>query len=119
MLEVVTPAASVLLTKLADVKADLGIPTADAANDAVLTDIIRDASDEIQREFQFFCKQSYRETLPGYGSTILQLKRTPIVSVSLVTHNSEPITDYIIEDKEAGHLYRRLGWSGPRRWAGT
>jgi hypothetical protein len=110
MLEVLTPAVSTLLTKLADVKADLGIPSADTSNDAVLADLIRDASDEIQREFQFFCNQTYRETLPGYGTPILQLKRTPIVSVSLVTHNSEVITDYTIEDKEAGHLYRRQGW---------
>jgi hypothetical protein len=110
MLEVLTPAVSVLLTKLADVKADLGIPTADTSNDAVLTDFIEDASDEIRREFQFFCKQTYRETVPGYGTPILQLKRTPIVSVSLVKHNNDVIVDYTIEDKEAGHLYRKQGW---------
>jgi len=108
MLTVLTPAASVLLITLAAVKTDLGI--SDASKDAVLTDLIRDASDSIQREYQFLCRQSYRETLPGYGGNILQLKRTPIVSVSLVTHNSEPIVDYIIEDKDAGHLYRKLGW---------
>jgi hypothetical protein len=110
MLEVLTPAVSTLLTKLADVKVDLGIPSSDTSNDAALTDLIRDASDEIQREFQFFCKQSYRETLPGYGTPILQLKRTPIVSVSLVKHNDEVITDYTIEDREAGRLYRKQGW---------
>jgi hypothetical protein len=110
MLEILTPAVSTLLTKLGDVKADLEIPSSDTSNDAVLTDLIRDASDEIQREFQFFCKQSYRETLPGYGTPILQLKRTPIVSVSLVKHNDEVITDYTIEDREAGHLYRKQGW---------
>jgi hypothetical protein len=110
MLEVVTPAISVLLTMLASVKLDLGIPDSDTSKDATLNDLIRDASDSIQREYQFLCRQTYRETLPGYGNAILQLKRTPIVSVSSVTHNSEPITDYTIEDKEAGHLYRRLGW---------
>jgi hypothetical protein len=110
MLEVLTPAVSLLLTKLADVKADLGIPTTDTSNDAVLTDLIEEASDEIQREFQFFCKQTYRETLPGYGTPILQLKRTPIVTVSLVKHLNDPIIDYTIEDKEAGHLYRKQGW---------
>src|SRR5262249_17983003 len=71
---------------------------------------IADASDSIQREYQFLCRQTYRETLPGYGNNILQLKRTPIVSVSSVTHNGEPIVDFTIEDKDAGHLYRRLGW---------
>jgi hypothetical protein len=110
MLEVLTPAASKLLTKLADVKAGLGIPTSDTSKDAVLTDLIEDASDEIQREFQFFCKQTYRETLPGYGTPILQLARTPVVSVSLVKHSDEPIVDYTIADKEAGHLYRKSGW---------
>jgi len=110
MLEVVTPAISVLLTVLASVKSDLGIPDSDTSKDTTLNDLIRDASDSIQREYQFLCRQTYRETLPGYGNNILQLKRTPIVSVSSVTHNSEPITDYTIEDKEAGHLYRKLGW---------
>jgi hypothetical protein len=110
MLEVLTPAASVLLTILDAVKADLGILTTDTSKDVVLNDLIRDASDEIQREYQFLCRQTYRETLPGYGNNILQLKRTPIVSVSSVTHNSEPIIDYTIEDKDAGHLYRKLGW---------
>ncbi len=108
MLTVVTPAASFLLCKLADVKADLGIN--DTSKDSVLTALIAAASDQIQREFQFLCRQTYRETLPGYGGNILQLKRTPIVSVSSVTHNNEPIVDYTIEDKDAGHLYRRLGW---------
>jgi hypothetical protein len=110
MLEVLTPAVSVLLTKLADVKADLGISESDDSRDDSLNDLIRDASDSIQREYQFLCRQSYRETLPGYGGTILQLARTPIVSVSSVTHNSEPIVDFTIEDSDAGHLYRRLGW---------
>jgi hypothetical protein len=110
MLEVVTPAVSVLLTTLEAVKTDLEIPLADTSKDAILNSLIADASDEIQREFQFLCRQTYRETLPGYGSTRLMLSRTPIVSVSSITHNSEPITDYVIENKEAGFLYRRLGW---------
>lgn len=110
MLQVLTPAVSVLLTMLAAVKSDLGIPEGDTSKDVALNDLIADASDSIQREYQFFCRQTYRETLPGYGGNILQLKRTPIVSVSSVLHNSEPITDFTIEDKDAGHLYRKLGW---------
>jgi hypothetical protein len=115
MLEVLTPAVSVLLTTRAAVKTDLGIPEGDASKDAALNDLVRDASDSIQREFQFLCRQTYRETLPGYGNNILQLKRTPIVSVSSITHMGEPIVDFTIEDKDAGHLYRRGGW----RWTAS
>jgi hypothetical protein len=110
MLEVLAAADSLLLTTLESVKTDLEIQLSDTSKDAILNDLIRDASDEIQREFQFFCRQSYRETLPGYGNTRLTLTRTPIVSVSSVTHNSEPITDYVIENRDAGFLYRRLSW---------
>jgi len=110
MLEVLTPAVSLLLTTLEAVKTDLEIPLSDTSKDAILNSLIVDVSDEIQREFQFLCRQSYRETLPGYGGQRLMLSRTPIVSVSLVTHNSEPITDYVIENREACFLYRRLGW---------
>jgi len=110
MLQVLTPAVSVLLTTLAAVKSDLGISESDTSKDVALNDLIADASDSIQREYQFFCRQTYRETLPGYGGNILQLKRTPIVSVSSVTHNSEPIVDFTIEDPDAGHLFRKLGW---------
>jgi len=110
MLEVLTPVVSLLLTTLEAVKTDLGIPLSDTSKDAILNDLIADVSDEIQREFQFFCRQTYREKLPGYGNTRLMLARTPIISVSSVTHNSEPIADYAIENKEAGFLYRRLGW---------
>jgi len=110
MLEVFTPAASLLLTTRDAVKTDLEISLSDTSKDSILDALIAAASDEIQREFQFLCRQTYRETLPGYGSTRLMLSRTPIVSVSSVTHNSEPITDYVIENKETGFLYRRLGW---------
>src|SRR5262245_45704435 len=109
MLEVLTPAASLLLTTRNAVTTDLEIPLSDTSKDSIIDALIVDASDEIQREFQFLCRQTYRETLPGYGSTRLMLSRTPIVSLSSVAHNSEPITDYVIENKEVGFLYRRLG----------
>jgi hypothetical protein len=110
MLEMLTPAVSLLLTTLEAVKTDLEIPLSDTSKDTILNSLIVDVSDEIQREFQFLCRQSYRETLAGYGNTRLMLARTPIVTVSAVTQNSEPITDYVIENKEAGFLYRRFGW---------
>lgn len=110
MLEVVTPAVSLLLTTLEAVKTDLEIPLSDTSKDAILESLIADVSDEIQHEFQFFCRQTYLEKLPGYGNYRLMLSRTPIVSITSVLHNSEPVTGYAIENKEAGFLYRRLGW---------
>jgi len=110
MLEVLTPAVSLLLTTLEAVKTDLEIPLSDTTKDAILNDLIADVSDEIQREFQFLCRQTYLEKFPAYGSYRLMLSRTPIVSITSVQHNSEPITDYAIENREAGFLYRRLGW---------
>lgn len=110
MLKVLEPAVSTLLTTLDAVKTELEIPLNDTSQDALLTLLIQEVSDQIQREFQFFCRQSYEETLPGYGSPILMLSRTPIVSVSSVLHNGEPIVDFTIDNPESGFLRRRRGW---------
>jgi len=116
MLEILTPAANRQLTTLAAVKGELGIPMSDVSQDTLLTSFIDQASDAIVTFCgRPFAKEDYRETLPGYGTNRLMLSRTPIVTVSSVVADSEIITDYLLENPEAGILFRKRGW----RWAPT
>lgn len=109
MVEVITPAATTGLTTLARVKSELEI--ADTSMDTLLTSWIADASAEIVRFCgRPFARETYRETLSGYGGTRLMLARTPVVSVASVLHNSDVITDFVINDADAGLLYRERGW---------
>lgn len=64
--------------------------------------------------------QRYTERVRGSNDTILQLSRTPIVAVVSVFLRSTSealddeagaaVTDYVLDDPEAGHLYRRGTW---------
>lgn len=117
---VVTPAAAARLTSLARVKAELGLT--DDTDDAVLEPMIDRASSAISRETRrTFGVETVTETIDGSGSRLLGLTRTPIVSVSAVTEDGTTITDYSVEDAEAGALYRPVGWgrSGGMRMWGT
>lgn len=119
---VVTPATSVLLTTLARVKAELGVAVSETDDDAVLTDMIARASSEIARETRrVFGAETVTETLDGTGTRLLGLARTPILTVTTVTEDGTTITDYSVEDADAGALYRADGWgrSGGLRMWGT
>jgi hypothetical protein len=117
MLEVVTAATNFQLTTLAAVKAELGI--SGTTEDTLLGSFIDQASaaivDYCQRPF---AQEVYKETVMGYGSNRLMLSRTPIVAVASVTADSEVITDHLIENADAGILYRKLGWqwTAPLGW---
>lgn len=114
MLEVITSAVNKRLTTLTTVKSELGIPESDTSQDALLTSLIDQASDAIVTFCgRPFAKESYRETLPGYGTNRLILSRTPVVEITSVMADGEVITDYLLEDAEAGILYRKRGW----QWA--
>lgn len=114
---VVTPPATTLLTTLARVKAELGIT--DISSDDILNELIDEASSAIAKECGWpFGVATYSETLPGSGSQLLGLGRVPIISVSQVLQDSDPLptatvdaeSGYSIEDADAGALYRRVGW---------
>jgi hypothetical protein len=60
-----------------------------------------------------FAREAVTELLPGFGGIQLQLKRTPIITVSAVLRDSAALTDYTISDREAGWLYRQGGWEWP------
>lgn len=114
MLTISTRARYTDLTSLAAVKARLVAtdPIAVGSDiDGVLGQMIRAASGAIARHCnRTFERETYVETLPGYGSARLMLSRTPIVAVSSVSLNGDPITDYVVDDANAGLLYRDAGW---------
>lgn len=109
-LSVVTIAPKLDLTTRARVSEDLG--SAYAAADAALVDrLIREASAAIVSYCRRpFARESYTETLPGFGDIHLQLARTPIVTVSAVSRDGTAYTDYSIADRNRGWLYRQDGW---------
>lgn len=110
--QIVTAATDKAFTTLARVKVNLGLGTS-TGDDSFLTDLIAEVSqiivDETGREF---AEEKVKETLKGSDRTTLLLTRTPIVSISSIVENYvNTITDYAIDDAEAGILYRRSGWT--------
>lgn len=109
MLEVVTPATNFQLTTLGAVKGELEISV--DTYDAIFTSLIDRASKMIVGECgRPFAYQTYRETLPGYGDYRLMLSRTPIVGTPTILCDSEAITDFVVEERDAGFLWRKTGW---------
>jgi len=107
---VLTPAKNRKLVTLEQVKQELEITT--TTDDAFLNDIIDRVSGKIE-DFtnRIFAKQTYLEKVAGNGSPQLLLSCVPIVSVTSVLCDSDQITDYEIQDAEAGILYRQAGWT--------
>lgn len=117
---VITPSIATDLTVIQRVKDELGI--SDTTDDDILSDMITRASSAIARETRrVFGIETVLETLDGSGSRLLGLSRHPIVEVTEVTEDGTVITDYLIEDADAGALYRANGWgrSGGLRMWGT
>jgi len=109
MIEILEAAEFKQLVSLTRLKAQLGIT--DPAEDELLTYLLDAASsfivDYTGREF---ARERIKETVPGYGTTNLLLSRGYVDTVNSVTHEAEILTDYIIENPEAGILYRSRGW---------
>lgn len=98
------------LVLLSNVKTALGLTTS-TAYDSHLDEIIDMASDSIRDQCnRTFRVETYTETLPGNGSQYIRLKRTPVVRVESLTLRGDSVTGYSIDDREAGTLYRELGW---------
>lgn len=113
MLTTTTPAAARELTLLATVKDELGL-TGNNTYDTLLTSLIQAASAAIEDHCQrVFAKQTYTETVAGFGSTSLLLSMVPVLAVTSITGpNGELVdaTSYVIEDPEAGIIWRNSGW---------
>lgn len=115
-ISVVTAATTRDLTTLARLKTDLGIT--DAAQDAALADVIREASDAIGRfcaRPEGFGRETVTETwrLSGYADCLI-LARDILPAVASVTEDGEALaaTDYLLD----GSLLRRLSDDAPRAW---
>jgi hypothetical protein len=56
-------------------------------------------------------RETVVEALPGYGDQRVYLARTPIVAVASVTSGGVAVTDYTLESRDEGALWRRQGWA--------
>lgn len=106
---VTVPADDTLLTTVDAVIAQLGQSV--AADADLVEAAVRWASDFAASYCdRIFAKQSYSETVRGYGGNRLMLTHRPITAVASVTYRGTALTDYSIDDAGAGMLYREQGW---------
>lgn len=105
-------AATTKLTTLDRVKRDLN--TTAIADDKLLDDLIQHASDYIvSYTGRKFAKETVVEKLPASGGAHMLLSRTPVVSITGVSHDGTTIssTSYVLEDEKAGLIFRETGWA--------
>lgn len=120
-LNVVVPAAFSAFCLVDTIKAELNLtPTKlGLSGDDVLTGLVLDASAAIERYCGYtFAAASYQELLPGMDSTRLTLARTPLIAVTEVLFQNDPLLDVTIDDAGAGLIYRErgFGWTGTFVW---
>ncbi len=105
-----------MLTTVATLKAQLGIPTADTSQDAILERQIRAASDAIEAECRrVFESQAYDEEYPAHGEWRLLLSGYPVTAVTRISVDDETMdTDDYRLDMARGELRREDGapWHG-------
>lgn len=109
MLQVIIPATNTDLTTLGHVQDELKLEV--GQDEALLGRLIKRATATIQTYCdRVFARQTYRESVAGFGGTSLALSMRPLITVSAVTHNGNPLVDYTVEDSAAGMLFRERGW---------
>ena len=98
------------LTNLTAIKLHIGI--ADDSDNALLTQLINQASADIESRCNRTLTRETRtnETYDCTGGTRLYLDLYPIYSVASVTVDGETVTDYQVQS--AGYLDRDGGWDG-------
>lgn len=120
MLTVTTCAPTRRLTSVPAVVAELG-QSLTTDEQGILASIIDAVTSAIESfcEAPSFAREAISETLRGYGETTIELTRRPVLSVSLMTLDSEAITDFEIEDADFGRIYRRagFGWTAQSRFS--
>lgn len=115
-LTVTVPATATKLCLVEEVMEELGCAVED---EPTLTDIVQQVSDAIGTYCgRIFAKQTYEETVAGYGDVHMILSVWPIVSVTSVLSNGAAITDFTLQEPENGMLYRAAGWDWTTRWVG-
>lgn len=98
------------LTTLAAVKLHLGIATADMSDDAILTQLINQASDDIAARCNRTLTRETRtaESYEVQGDTFY-LDLYPVASIVSVTVDGVVVTDYAA-GMISGRMYRESGW---------
>lgn len=100
------------LTTLAAVKTELSI--SDSGSDDILTELINRASGLIEahcdRHFEY--SAAVAEAAAGFGLTMLQVARTPLLSLTSITYDTATVDSdsYSIHSAGAGTIYREGGW---------
>lgn len=103
------------LTTLETVRLELG--SSGISNDKTLTRLIREASDFITAHTgRNFIKEEVEEKLPANQSPNIMLERTPIASITSITHFGSTIgsTTFSIHDPKVGIIFRDTGWFDSR-----
>lgn len=108
---VVTAAPSQNLTTVDTVVGEMGM----TCSPAELRTLDRKIA-SVSAQISAYCHRVFGEErvimdLKGYGSTQLLLERFPIVEVHSVAFDGEAFTDYTINERGDGTLFRRSGWS--------
>ncbi len=62
---------------------------------------------------RIFAQQRYVEVMPQARDTLIPLRMYPVVVIDSLLAGTTAITDYRIDDIEAGLLYRRDAWGWP------
>jgi hypothetical protein len=109
-IEIVVSPAKTSLVPLVDFKVELGI--FGAGDDAVLQMLLDQASSRIEIMLgRPLIRAQYKQTLAGTGRPRLLLGVRPIASLDAVLYqsSSQSLTDYEIDSREAGFLYRPSG----------
>jgi hypothetical protein len=121
MLTVTAASTSDLMTTLGAVKTALSITT--TADDERLEAAISAASHAVAKYLGYYpLRQTYRETVPGYGDLTLMLSRIPVTTVDGLYYGSTmeivAPTSYTLDNAEAGFIMRDLGfpWSAGVEW---
>ncbi len=121
MLTVRTSSTGDGLTTVDALKQHLGLTT--TSEDEKLADAILAASAAVATYIGYYpLRQSYRETVAGYGSRTLMVSRTPLTTITTMYYGSTGLvvdaTEYVIDNAEAGLIVRDLGfpWSAGVEW---
>jgi hypothetical protein len=118
---VTTPASSHDLTTYGLVALELGLDAGDTSIASRIEPLIAEVSDEIARSCGLpfgLARQTYTETLAGYGDRYLVLSQRPIVSITSITDDETLIDsdEYRIESPTSGMVYRSDGWWSSSSW---
>ena len=100
------------LVSLTSLKTLLGTTTTD--DDDLMTDILKRMTNAVEDYIGYpLRRQTYYEKIASYGSMVLQVKNTPVQSISRILKDDVLIssTEYELGLPESGHIYRPYGWS--------